>query len=892
MTTSYGTCGNCGTGLVLRVSHSDKNPNREYITCPKFCKGSFRWKDQQYGARKPKTPNKPKQLTFNKELFTASVSSFILPAEPTTQTNEIPSEIPSEGGVVGKMEGGTGADESALSFLSADKVATERIEFGKSESKEIVPSSYQKDIYGFVENGSTNATVNAVAGSGKTTTLVGALEFTSERARVGFIAFNRHIVQELQQRAPDHVHVSTVHSLGLANLKQSNSGVRVEKHKLYNLWSEVDPYDQYPELKPVCARLVDLCKSTMCEPTPENIRSLIDFYDIDVDGDLDIVLERVPKLFQLSLQNISEIDFTDMVYLTAAGRVPAKKFDYLFIDETQDFSPMQFALAKNSLAEGGRILAVGDEKQCQPAGTMISLTGGDSIPIESVKVGDEIVSYSRDDSFFVGRINQGRKVEAVSKRKIDEGWMYEISADNKKTRCTPNHKWLVRFTDRLPDKYVTYVMRRGARYRVGWCQLFDSHNGLHLGARARIEHADAAWIISVHSNKADASIQESILSAKYGIPTATFEPIYGANLYTRENLNKIFSELESGLEDNVRLLLDDFGRDIAYPFYKNLDGSRRGRTSLFITETCNLISGLMSIPSYCGEAKATWCPITVNRTWGRNQIVYSLQVQTHETYVADGLLTHNSIYGFGGAGIDSMEQAREMFGGEVLPLTICYRCPKKVVRLAQQIVPEIQWRDDAPEGIVDTVSDLNRAQSGDMILCRLNAPLVKPYFNLIRNGVRAVIRGRDVGDGLSSMLMRGEKKAGTGEIVAVLRALEEYVNKEVAKLISANKYPRALSLQDQFDTIVALAEDDEVKTAGGIRRKIAEIFSDTRAPITLSSVHRAKGLESKRVFILHPELLPYKRASLDWQIQQEWNVKYIALTRTKEELYFVEGNGL
>lgn len=614
MTTSYGTCKNCGTGLVLKVSHSDKNPNREYITCPKFCKGSFRWKDQRYSARDSKMSSKPKQFAFNEKLFTASVPSFILPAKPTTQTNEIPSEIPSEGGIVGKMEGGTGADESALSFLSADKVATERIEFGKSESKEIVPSSYQKDIYGFVENGSTNATVNAVAGSGKTTTLVGALEFTSERARVGFIAFNRHIVQELQQRAPDHVHVSTVHSLGLANLKQGNSSVRVEKHKLYNLWSEIDPYDQYPELKPTCARLVDLCKSTMREPTPESIRSLIDFYEIDVDGDIDIVLERVPMLFHLSLQNINEIDFTDMVYLTATGRVPAKKFDYLFIDETQDFSPMQFALAKNSLAEGGRILATGDEKQ--------------------------------------------------------------------------------------------------------------------------------------------------------------------------------------------------------------------------------------------------------------------------------------AIYGFGGAGIDSMRQAREMFGGEVLPLTICYRCPKKVVRLAQQIVPEIQWRDDAPEGIVDTVSDLNKAQSGDMILCRLNAPLVKPYFNLIRNGVRAVIRGRDVGDGLISMLMRGEKKAGTGEIVAVLRALEEYVNKEVAKLISANKYPRALSLQDQFDTIIALAEDDEIKTAGGIRRKIAEIFSDTRAPITLSSVHRAKGLESKRVFILHLELLPYKRATLDWQIRQEWNVKYIAITRAKEELYFVEGNGL
>jgi len=67
-----------------------------------------------------------------------------------------------------------------------------------------------------------------------------------------------------------------------------------------------------------------------------------------------------------------------------------------------------------------------------------------------------------------------------------------------------------------------------------------------------------------------------------------------------------------------------------------------------------------------------------------------------------------------------------------------------------------------------------------------------------------------------------------------------------------------------------------------------EIFSDdTHSGIILSSVHRAKGLEAERVFILKPELMPHPLATSEQELQQEMNIKYVAITRAKKELYIV-----
>ncbi len=74
-------------------------------------------------------------------------------------------------------------------------------------------------------------------------------------------------------------------------------------------------------------------------------------------------------------------------------------------------------------------------------------------------------------------------------------------------------------------------------------------------------------------------------------------------------------------------------------------------------------------------------------------------------------------------------------------------------------------------------------------------------------------------------------------------------------------------------------------------KKIEELFSTTKSGVTLSTVHKAKGLENDRVFILRPDLLPLKRENQQpWEKMQELNLKYVAITRAKKALFFVEAN--
>jgi DNA helicase II / ATP-dependent DNA helicase PcrA len=73
------------------------------------------------------------------------------------------------------------------------------------ENKKFKPSKYQKAIYSFIENGKGNAVVEAVAGSGKTTTIVEATSRIPPKDRAIFVAFNKSIATELSKKLQNKI---------------------------------------------------------------------------------------------------------------------------------------------------------------------------------------------------------------------------------------------------------------------------------------------------------------------------------------------------------------------------------------------------------------------------------------------------------------------------------------------------------------------------------------------------------------------------------------------------------------------------------------------------------------------------------------------------------------
>src|SRR4030067_1483848 len=88
---------------------------------------------------------------------------------------------------------------------------------------------------------------------------------------------------------------------------------------------------------------------------------------------------------------------------------------------------------------------------------------------------------------------------------------------------------------------------------------------------------------------------------------------------------------------------------------------------------------------------------------------------------------NQAIYGWRGAGIDSMRILQQKIDAIELPLSLTYRCPLSVVQLVNQLFPHIPFEpwDQAIGGSVNTISEEKMFQQilpGDMVLCRLNAP--------------------------------------------------------------------------------------------------------------------------------------------------------------------------
>jgi superfamily I DNA/RNA helicase len=250
-----------------------------------------------------------------------------------------------------------------------------------------------------------------------------------------------------------------------------------------------------------------------------------------------------------------------------------------------------------------------------------------------------------------------------------------------------------------------------------------------------------------------------------------------------------------------------------------------------------------------------------------------------------------AIYGFTGADNDALDQIAEALDCIRLPLTVSYRCPQNVVAHARNWVSHIEAHESAPEGSVTTEEYDQATQSvalGDAMLCRYNKPLVQTCFKLIRAGKAAKIEGRDIGQGLIAFTKRWKVKT----LDALRSRLETHLAREVAKAQAKNDAAKADSVTDKVETLYVLIEKclaegknkvtDLVDT---INSMFEDKVSDKGNVVVLASVHKSKGLEWSKVYILGREqFMPSPFAKQEWQIEQENNLIYVAITRAKLNL--------
>ena len=245
-----------------------------------------------------------------------------------------------------------------------------------------------------------------------------------------------------------------------------------------------------------------------------------------------------------------------------------------------------------------------------------------------------------------------------------------------------------------------------------------------------------------------------------------------------------------------------------------------------------------------------------------------------------------AIYAFRGADSGSLDRLKAELNASELGLTITYRCPKSVVALAAALVPDFQAAPSAPAGTISDVTFeqlISAAQPGDFVLSRKNAPLAKICLSMLRSGKRARIEGRDIGSGLVALVRR----LHAANMLDFEAKLESWEMREIERARASKKKSAEARIEfvaDQAETLRSIS--DGLTSPEELEARITALFEGgTGAPsVICSSVHRAKGLESDRCFIIGGTFYPGGR-----QTQEERNIHYVAVTRTKSTLVWVDG---
>lgn len=839
------------------------------------------------------------------------------------------------------------------------------------------PSIYQSDFFAEVLEGTGDILLEAVAGSGKSTSLAQAVYRLPLEIRnsVLVVAFNKHIKEDIEGKLPAGVTVSTLHSLGQRIIRRALRPTNREwvyDNKYRNLvrihWLSLNlaPY-QYElqitkDAQTAMESLVNYAQLTLVDPyNEEAVMKMVRHFNLDLP-DEETMLAALPKILEWGKTGL--IDQYGKPFRDKEGRTYHPSESISFNDMVwlpNVLEGIQFDQYKMVFCD-----------ECFPADARVTMADGTTKLIGDIVengIQGEVLSYSEQKQGIVKRRITGWHKVPLRGRDI-------VTINN--MRCTEDHPVYI--------KGRGYIEARKAlssggevltlNEEIQLCGLFDSNGEIPIDRVASWRRINQSRCMEGCSRQCPCEISTRAQAMGIlGMEVPNLEEMggqshIGASAYRVRGKHQAVHYLDpSGIYGNISHYLPvrsgeannatGFrinGRPCACGVVhgRRLYGQVGGKDSnVFFSgtrpDTCGTVfnpeGNVLSSSEYCKRTN-----IATNSTGGAKfsgegaalsasgscvqgdseiEWVYCIDVEDTHSFFADGILVHNcqdlnacqreivlkscregriawigdpsqSIYAFSGADAYSWQQIKESRNPKQMPLSICYRCAKSVVARAKTMVPHIEASETAPEGIVDKVQESKFGEiiqlrydrrETPMILCRVNAPLISFAFELISRGIPAKVKGRDIGASLIKIVDIVAKNKSF-DFEKFVEIAEQYKEQQVRVLSQkADTEMQIESLKDRVASVIEVYKwsiTKGAKNVGDLRAQINGLFDDNTKCMILSSVHKAKGLEADTVYILKPSKMPHPMARQEWEVVQENNLAYVAVTRAKKELYFVE----
>lgn len=343
-----------------------------------------------------------------------------------------------------------------------------------------------------------NLVINAVAGSGKTTTLIAYAKSRPAQANILYMAFNKSVKMEAEQRFKNeglhNVKVETAHSLAYKSTVfkygyevNSNGYSASEIVQMLNISSSGDRHSEY-----VLANHVLKFAAYFCNSDAQKVSDLDYSLLIKDEKAREFVLEFYASLLQytrvfLAKMYKAEIAITHDFYLKRFQLdQPRLRYDYILFDEGQDASP---AMLHVFLRQNATKVIVGDAHQ-QIYGWRHAINSLNQV---------EFKQFDLSTSFrFSAAIADLAEKVVARKELIDEPAQIKIIGKGTHTQLTTKAT-IARTNLGLLLKAIEYVSEKKAvkkiyfegninsyTYADNGTSLYDVLN-LSLGKRARIK---------------------------------------------------------------------------------------------------------------------------------------------------------------------------------------------------------------------------------------------------------------------------------------------------------------------------------------------------------------------------------------------------------------------
>lgn len=259
-----------------------------------------------------------------------------------------------------------------------------------------------------------------------------------------------------------------------------------------------------------------------------------------------------------------------------------------------------------------------------------------------------------------------------------------------------------------------------------------------------------------------------------------------------------------------------------------------------------------------------------------------------------------AIYAFRGADSSSMGSLRGLRETwKNLPLSLTFRCPRSIVARQQEHAPGFTAAASNVEGSIHdfrekeswTIHEVLALNPGKplAVLCRNNAPILACALRIIRSGRGCTVLGSEIG---KSLVALSKKILPSDDLTAeaCIKKVSEWAEGEISLARANEKEERIAIITDKSECLIAVIESGPARNAGELRRILGSMFAKENLQITLSTIHKAKGLEWPTVLHLDPWRIPSRFAQRAFEegnpipLQQDMNLRYVCETRSQDKL--------